>query len=175
MDLKKADIGTVIEFGTLDDFAYKLELESQNLSDIIDHVNPDGVSLLQKALVGRKFDNAKFLMNNGAKVNVITKAGNNELHCLAANINFDGALDLARLLIDRGVDLNHIDKKYGNPAVFSIFLELLKRQSQEGMKFIEEILSYKLDIDIVNKSGISARKLLIERGNDSIKKIVEAI
>ena len=172
MDIKKADYGTIIKFGTLEDFMSKLELEAQNLGDIIDDLDANGISLLQKALISRKFDIAIYLLNERANVNVISKDGFNELHYLAANINFDGAIDLARVLIDRGADLNQIDNKYGNPAILSICLELLKRQTEEGIKFIEEVLSYQLNIDIINKSGISVRKLLTERGTDSIKKII---
>lgn len=173
MDLQKADYGTVIKFGTLEDFKSKLELEAKNLSDIIDDVDANGISLLQKALISRKFDIAKYLMNESAKVNVISKDGFNELHYLAANINYDGGIDLARLLISHGVDLNNIDNKYGNSAVLSICLELLKRQTEEGMSFMEEVLSHQLNIDIVNKSGISVRNLLNERGTDNIKKILK--
>lgn len=173
MDLQKADYGTIIKFGTLEDFMSKLKFEAQNLGDIIDDVDANGISLLQKALVSRKFDIARYLLNERAKVNVISKDGFNELHYLAANINFEGAIDLARLLIVRGVDLNQIDNKYGNPAVLSMCLELLKQQTEEGMKFVEEVLSSQLNIDIINKSAISIRKLLTERGTDSIKKIVK--
>jgi ankyrin repeat protein len=173
MDIQNADYGTVIKFGTLDDFKNKLDIETKSLVDVIDNTDSNGISLLQKALISRKFDIANYLLIEGVKVNVISKDGFNELHYLAANINNEGALDLARLLIERGVNLNQIDDKYGNPAVLSICLELLKRQSEAGMKFIEDILSLQLNIDIVNKSAVSVRKLLNERGTDRIKKLIE--
>lgn len=103
----------------------------------------------------------------------LKKSTLNELHYLAANINFDGALDLARLLIQRGCDLSQIDNKYGNTALLSICLELLKRQSDEGMKFLEEVLSNHQNIDITNKSGISVRKLLTERGPEKIIELIK--
>lgn len=169
MDLQRADYGTVIKFGTLDDFQKKLDLESQSLIDVIDSTDANGISLLQKALISRKFDIVKYLLNEGAKVNIISKDGFNELHYLAANINFDAAIQIARLLIKHGVDLNHVDKKYGNSALLSVCFELLKRQTEEGMEFIEEIISQDTNIDIVNKSGICVRTLLNERGTDKIK------
>ncbi|HKM03129.1 MAG TPA: ankyrin repeat domain-containing protein [Lachnospiraceae bacterium] len=173
MDLQKADYDTVIKFGTLDDLLNKLKLEAQKLSDIIDTADANGISLFQRALICRKFEVAHYLLNENVKINVISKEGFNELHYLAANINFDGALDLARLLIQRGCDLVQIDSKYGNTALLSVCLELLKRQSDEGMKFLEEVLSNHQNIDITNKSGISVRKLLKERGPDKIKELIK--
>ena len=57
--------------------------------------------------------------------------------------------------------------------MLSICLELLKRQSDEGMKFSEEVLSNPQNIDIANKSGISVRKLLTERGQEMIKELIK--
>ncbi len=171
MDLKKADYGTVIEFGTMDDFTNKLNIESQNLSDVINNIDARGISLLEKALGSRKFDIAKYLLLEGAKVNVISNGGFNELHFLAANINIEGGIEIAKLLIHHGVDLDHTDKKYKNTALFTVCLELLKRQTDEGMKLIEDLISEHYNIDIVNKSGISVRTLLKERGTDRIKNL----
>ncbi|MDD2592701.1 MAG: hypothetical protein PHN21_07845 [Erysipelotrichaceae bacterium] len=41
------------------------------------------------------------------------------------------------------------------------------------MKFSEEVLSNPQNIDITNKSGISVRKLLTERGPEMIKKLIK--
>lgn len=173
MDLQKADYGTVIKFGSLDDLQRKLKLEAQKLSDVIDTVDANGINLLQRALISRKFEVAHYLLNENVKINIISKEGFNELHYLAANINFDGALDLARLLIQCGCDLSQIDSKYGNTALLSICLELLKRQSDEGMKFLEEVLQNHKSIDISNNSRISVRKLLNERGPERIKELIK--
>lgn len=173
MDLQKADYGTVIKFGSLEDLQCKLKLENQKIGDVIDTVDANGVSLFQKTLISRKFEVAHYLLNENVKINVISKEGFNELHYLAANINIDGAIDLARLLIQRGCDLSQIDNKYGNTAMLSICLELLKRQSDDGMKFLEEVLSNHQNIDISNNSGISVRKLLTERGPDKIKELIK--
>jgi ankyrin repeat protein len=173
MNLQKADYCTVIRFGSLDDLLRKLKLEGQKISDIIYTADANGISLFQKALISRKFEVAHYLLNENAKINVISKEGFNELHYLAANINYDGALDLARLLIKRGCNVSQIDNKYGNTALLSICLELLKRQSDDGMKFLEEVLSNRQNIDITNKSGISVRILLKERGSDRIKELIK--
>lgn len=172
MDIERADYSTIIKFGTLDDLKKKMEIESQHLSNIVDNTDDNGISLLQRALISRKFDIAQYLLNEGAKVNIIPKEGFNELHYLAANINFVDAIQVARLLINCGVDLNHVDIKYGNTALLSICLEILKRQTKEGLDFIEEIIKEIADIDIANKSGKSVRSLLNERGTDKIRALL---
>lgn len=49
-------------------------------------------------------------MDNGAKVNIISNDDCNEFHYLAANINCQGAVEVACRLVDMGVDLNLKDK-----------------------------------------------------------------
>lgn len=173
MNLQKADYGTITQFGSLDDLNQKLGMQTQSLGDVLEQTDANGISLLQKALIGRKFDIAKYLLDEGAKINIISKGGCNELHYLAANINFDAAIPVARLLIKHSADLNHVDKKYGNSALLSLGLELLKRHTEEGMKFLEEILSQDIDLDIVNKSGVCVRTLLHERGTDRMKLLLK--
>lgn len=79
-------------------------------------------------------------MNENAKINVISKVGFTEFHYLVANINFDGAIDIARLLIQSGCDSCQIDSKYRNTALLSIYLEFLKRLLDDYMKFLEVVL-----------------------------------
>jgi ankyrin repeat protein len=172
MDFQKADYGTIIRFGTLDDFIKKLNMESQNIRDIVNNTDCNGVSLLQKALISRKFVIAKFLLNEGARVNIISNDGFNELHYIAANINIEGAIEIARLLINHGADLDHTDKKYGNTALLTLCLELLKRQTEEGLSFIEDMILKHPNMDITNKSGISTRALLKDRSSIRIKKLL---
>ncbi len=175
MDLQKADYGTVIKFGSQADFNNKLLLERQNLSEIINQIDINGVSLLEKALISRKFDIVKYFLNEGARVNIVSNEGFNELHYLAANINFEDAIEIARQLISSGVDLDHIDKKYGNSAMISLCLEFFKQRTELGMSFIEEMVLRKPNLDIANKSGVSTRALLKDRGTDRIKKILEEV
>ena len=88
----------------------------------------DGISLLEKSLIARKFDIAKVLLANNAKVNNISHEGCNEFHYIASNINHDGALDIAKILLDRGTSLLVKDKKYGNSA----FLHCVRKYSKYG-------------------------------------------
>lgn len=90
MDINKADYGTVIKFGNLELFKEKMKLENQNFGEVINIVDKNGISLLQKSLISRKFEIANYLLDNNADINVISNEGCNELHYLSANINSDG-------------------------------------------------------------------------------------
>ncbi|WP_237758429.1 hypothetical protein [Priestia aryabhattai] len=64
MDLNKADFGTVIKFGNLEDFLKKLNIENKCMEEVVNFVNKNGTSLLETSLISRKFDTAKFLLDN---------------------------------------------------------------------------------------------------------------
>ena len=99
MNIEKADYATIIRFGTIHDLNMKLQMEGKNLIEVSNIIDKDGISLLEKSLIARKFDIAKELLANNAKVNNVSNAGCNEFHYLASNINCDGALDIARILL----------------------------------------------------------------------------
>ena len=165
MDIRKADYDTIIRFGSIDDFEKKLLNDGCVISDVVNSTDISGISLLQKALIGRKFDFAHYLLDHGATVNVISKDGYNDLHYLAANINHPGAIELAILLIKSGNDLNHRDNIYLNTAALSLCLEILKKRTDVGLRFLQQILSYNVDEDIENRSGLNLRRVLDERLN----------
>lgn len=177
MDIKKADYGTVIRFGKIGDFLEKLKFENKEIKDVIDITDNNGISLLEKALISRKFDIAKYLINENAKVNVISNEECNELHYLAANINFTGAIEIANILISRNVDLTLKDKKYGNSALLTLCQEILKKRTNEGIEFLIRCLNIHSNVDISdeNKAGYSVKRLIEERGTDEIKKALEVI
>ena len=127
MDLNKADFGTVIKFGNLEDFLKKLNIENKCIEEVVNFMDKNGTSLLETSLISRKFDTAKILLDNNAQVNVISSEGRNELHYVAANINCIGAVDVAYRLVEMGVDLNLKDKKFANSAILSLCQEVLKR------------------------------------------------
>ena len=110
MDINKADYGTIIKFRNLKLFLEKLKIEGNCIEEIVDSIDKNGISLLEKSLISRKFDIANFLLDNGAKVNIISNDDCNEFHYLAANINCQGAVEVACRLVDMGVDLNLKDK-----------------------------------------------------------------
>ncbi len=174
MNIEKADLGTVILIGTVHDFYTKLQREGKNIHEVIDDTDGNGVSLLQKSLIARKFDIAKVLLENNAKVNHVTNSGNNEFHCIAGNINHEGALDIAKILLDRGVSLTAKDKKYGNSALFTLCYEIFKVRSSEALDFLETCFERVQEYDTCNKAGYSIRMLINERGPDKLKRIMES-
>lgn len=173
MNIEKADYGTIIRFGTMDDFKMKLQMEGKMLEEVIDTTDKNGISLLETSLIARKFDIAKELLANNAKVNIISNGGCNEFHFIAANINFVGALDIAKILLDRGTSLMVKDKKYGNSAFFTLCMEVFKVRSVEGLDFIEACFENIQDYDSCNKMGYSIRMLISERGTDKLKQMME--
>ena len=62
MNVEKADYGTIIKFGTMQDFNTKLQMEGKTIDEVIDIIDKDGISLLEKSLIARKFDIAKILL-----------------------------------------------------------------------------------------------------------------
>ena len=172
MNIEKADYGTVIQFGTMDDFNTKLQMEGKTLAEVIDITDKNGISLLEKSLSSRKFDIAKVLLANNAKVNIISNDGCNEFHYIAGNINQEGALEVAKILLDRGTSLMVQDKKYGNSALFTLCMEIFKVRSDEGLEFLETCFENVQEYDTCNKAGYSIRKLINERGTDKLKQII---
>lgn len=174
MNIEKADYGTIIKCGTIHDLNMKLQMEEKTLDEVMDITDKDGISLLEKSLIARKFDIAKVLLANNAKVNNISIEGCNEFHYIASNINFDGALDIAKILLDKGTSLMVQEKKYGNSAFFVLCQEIFKVRSVEGMNFIEACFENVQEYDTCNKAGYSIRMLINERGNDKLKQMMES-
>lgn len=175
MDINKADFGTIIKFGNLEEFLEKLNIENKCIEEVVNSVDKNGISLLEKSLISRKFDIANFLLDNSANVNIISNEGCNELHYLAANINCIGAVDLAYRLVEMGVDLNLKDKKFANSAILSLCQEVLKERTKEGNDLIVKCLEKSPNFNDLNKFGYSLKRIIEERGTEDMKKAMEAI
>ena len=173
MNLEKADYGTIIEFGTPEDFDTKLRMDGHSFEDVVDYVDEAGITLLGKCLVTRKFDMAKRFLDKNARVNRVTKDGCNEFHLIAANIRYDGAIEIAKILLDRGVSLTAVDKKYGNTALFTLCMEIFAVRSPERMEFLEKCIEQADNVDHCNKAGISTRMMVAKRGTDRLKQLME--
>jgi ankyrin repeat protein len=156
-------------FGGIDELKQKLRKDKKKLRDIMDMKNANDETLLEMALSYRKFELAKFLLSNGAKVNNISKDGYNEFHYLAANLHFDGALECAQLLLEKGVDLSVQDHKYENTAMFSLCLEALKHPSPTVCEFICACFTKKQGIDEKNIRGNTVRMMVEARGAPEMK------
>lgn len=173
MNIEKSDYETIIKFGNLKDLQNKMKLNNETINDIVDYLNNNGMSLLEQSIVSRKFEISKYLLDNNAKVNIVSKEGNNEFHFLAANINCDGAIEVAKLLLSKGTSVMQKEQKYGNTAFFALCIEAFKERSENTMKFIEKCFEKVTDVDAENKHGFSIRKLICERGSDELKKMLE--
>ena len=172
MDINKASYETVIQFGTLKDFQKKIKKSKDTISDVISSVNEDGISLLEKSLSSRNFEISKYLLENGAEVNNVSKDGYNEFHFIAANINEIGALEIAEILFEKDTSLIQKDKKVGNSAFYALCIEAFKKRLPEVMAFMERCFSKVENIDDKNKCGLSIRNLISERGSDELKNIL---
>ena len=165
MNIEKADYGTIVKFGTLKDLHEKIKIKNDNVADIINWVDDSGISLLERSLISRKFEISKFLLDNNAKVNIVSKEGNNEFHFLAPNINCIEAVEIGKLLLSKGTSVMQKDAKYGNTAFFSLCMEAFKERSESTMNFIEKCFEQVTDVDEKNKNGFSIRKLIMEAMN----------
>ena len=102
IDLQIVNYRIIAGFGDLALFQKKLQMENQTVDEIKDTLDENGSSLTEEALANRRFEIAHYLLDHGAKVNVVTKDRRNELHVLATNINFSGGVQLAHRLLDLG-------------------------------------------------------------------------
>ena len=172
MNIENASYHTIVMFGGIDELKQKLRKDKKKLRNIIDMKNDNDETLLEIALSYRNFKLAKLLLSNRAKVNNISKEGYNEFHYLAANLHFEGALECAKLLLKKGVDLSLQDHKYENTAMFSLCLEALKHPSPAVCEFICACLAKKQGIDEKNIRGNTVRMMVEERGTSEMREIL---
>ena len=71
-----------------------------------------------------------FLINEGAEVNVTNECGENLLHILLSRINHNikQTAELCQKLIDKGVNINHLDEKERVPLQHLINLKYLDEE-----------------------------------------------
>lgn len=172
MYINKATYESIIQFGDLLLLKEKLRIENQEILDIVNNKNDRGVTLLQTSLANSNFEISKYFLDNGAKINVVTNQNLNELHFLSTNINNEGAIEIAKILINKNVDLNLIEKRLNNSAFWYICFEVFKKRNVEGLKLIETCLNKGANIDSKNIAGLSIRDLIEERGTNRLKKII---
>lgn len=174
MNIEKCDFGTVISFGSLDDFCAKLEMEGKKVGEVLDFIDTKGMSLLELSLAAGKFDIANFLLSNDCKINHVSSEGCNEFHYIASRIRYEGALEVAEILLEKGVSLAQKDEKFGNSAFFTLCQEIFKVRSEETMNFLENCLKRVEDFDDCNKAGYSIRMLINQRGTERLNQIMES-
>ena len=174
MNIEKATLFDIVEFGTVEDLYAKLLSEKKELKEVIDLTDTSGASLLELSLSYGNFKVAMEIIKLNPKVNVITKDGNNEFHIISARMRQKGAYDIAYRLLDKGVSLSQQDKKYGNTALFSFCYDINEFTDGQKIDFLKECF-IKTDIatiDKCNKVGYSVKSVICDRGPYVLKKIV---
>ena len=172
MNIEKADFFTVIQFGTKELFIDKLKLEQCNLDDIMNLRDVNGISLLEKSLISRKFDIALMLLQKGVEINIVSKNNCNELHYLSANLDSIESIEIAQQLVEAGVDLNLPDKKYKNTPFWYLCQKAMQKGGQDFHKLIIICMKKKPDIEWANVSGNTIRSMVADRGDDEMKRII---
>ena len=159
------DYFVIVAFRSLDD------LKKRMVSDCIDEeiikkmrfdINDNGSSLFEFAIANRNYEIAHWLMDINTPVNIITKDGFNEMHIIAADIRNIDAVTIANWLLEQGVSLTQKDKKYGNTAMLTLAIEVLKRKTSENLDFIKKCADKKQGLFEKNKAGVCANDILIK-------------
>ena len=172
MNIEKADLFTVIQFGTKELFIDKLKMEQCNLDDVMNLRDSNGISLLGKSLISRKFDIASMLLHKGVKLNLVSRDNCNELHYLAANLDSKESIEIAEQLVEAGVDLNLPDKKYKNTPFWYLCQKAIQKGGDNFDLLLKMCMRKQPDIDCVNIVGNTIRSMVEERGSEAIKEIV---
>jgi len=160
MDIEKASYSTIAMIGNLKILQEKLKLDRKTINDVKDIIDSDE-SLLMKSIAYGRFDIAKYLLENGAKVNIISKNGNNELHCLSYHLKEVGALEIGYMLLKRGVDLNKKDKKFNNSAFWYLCYNAQLSPTTAICEFISYCLDKNPDLDTPNFAGKTVNSLIM--------------
>lgn len=172
MDLQKADFFTVAGFGSTKEFKEKLKMEQKEIADVLGIRSKSGASLLETSLSARRFDIAQLLLDAGISVNVVTRENYNELHLIAAHLREEGAVEIAKQLVEKGVDLNLPDKKYKNTPFWYLCMYSLSATGGSRLDFIRFCMERKPDIDWENITGRSTRTLVLQGGT---KEMIETV
>lgn len=172
MDIDKANFFTITQFGNKDLFTQKLKKEYCDLNDIKNMRDGNGVSLLEKSLIYRKFDISQLLLDNNVQVNIVSKDNCNELHYLVSNIEGRCSLDIAKQLVELNVDLNLPDKRYGNTPFWYLCELAIRKNKQDIIELIELCMIKSVKLDVPNSINNTVRNLIVQRGSEELKNIV---
>jgi len=171
MEIDKEKYFTIAQFGDLNKLKDKIKKSNDNLDIIKNLIDKKNMSILEKSLSFRKFDIAKFLLENGVNINIVSDEGYNELHYIASNIASEGALDVAKILLNKEVDINSKDK-LGNSPLWYLCNEAMKSDNSDIYAFIEECFKWEPDIITKNNFGYSIKDIIINRENKRLLVLV---
>lgn len=175
INLEKATYDVICQFGNLDDFKKKLEMNGDTIDAIKNKKDHQGFSLLEHALASIKFDIADYLIENNAEINVKTDDGN-EFHMIAYRLYNPGGVEMAYRLLDFGVSLNIQDKKYKNTGFITLCNGIFPKRREPEVEFLAECLRRgNVDLNIKNVIGKTPRDFINDRGPDCLKEIIKSV
>ncbi len=172
MNLAKANLFTVVQFGTKELFIEKLKMDGYSLSDVTNLRDDKNISLLEKSLICRKFDLSQMLLEENVELNVVSDDNCNELHYLSANLGDGQSFLLAKQLIELGVNLNLPDKKYGNTPFWYLCHKAIQKNNDEMNSLIVLCMKKAPNLDLKNVAGNTVKSMIRERGSEELKRIV---
>lgn len=171
MNFKNASYVHVAMFGSPADLIEKLGKERGALNKIIDQLDSDGMSLLEKAIAYHNFSIANFLLEHNAKVNVVSNEGYNELHYIASHFNIEGAVQIARCLLDKGVSLSAQDSIYHNTALLTLCIEgtRYRNRTPEVVSFLVDCIRKGEGLYEKNRIDLNAEQFVLNKGTPEMK------
>ena len=167
--MKKTIYYAIAAFKSLDHLKNQMVIDRITECDIKKIRFDDGLSLLEVAIANRQYDICNYLLDIDSPVNIVTKSGNNELGIISPNLHDINAVSIANRLLEKGVDLSLIDKKYGNTVMFSITLHIITHANIDNILFLEKCLRKGSGIYEKNKN----HKCVIDILNDYKQKLDE--
>ena len=129
--MKIIDIFDAVSDGTLEDFKYYFEQNDININVVEKHTGMNLLSLtvINDANYQDKIKIVKYLISEGIDVNFIcSKDKMNALHTLHycnRRSNIDYLIEMTKLLIENGIDVNAKDKYGAVPLKYAITLNKL--------------------------------------------------
>lgn len=174
MNVEKADIFIIAEFGNYEMLLEKLNLIKKSLSEVKDDKDKNNNTSLHKSIIGRKFDIAQELLNMNCKINCISHDGYNELHCLTYNLGSEESFNIAKKIIEKGGDLNLKDLEYGNTP-FNYFCQMAIRKINNTSIFKDFLLfcmRFNPELYEKNNSGKNIYDIVNTFGNAELKEII---
>ena len=149
-------------FGDKQKFLEAINEQTYTFEQLAQMRDKAGMSLLEHAIGNAKFDTAEYLLEQGMPVNIISKDGENEFHCLSPYLHEDRAVDLGWMLLDKGVHLAQQDK-HGLTAMASMYIKLIPfvSNSKKHADFLRACLAKKQGLNEISKYGYCVRTLPI--------------